>query len=320
MSDDTFFKKWLEGKITEEQIANEGIKMFENKESFENYKMFVDGAQNLKVPSEQTKEQAWNDLIKKIELSEETSALKELAKTIPIYKRRFFKIASMAATVALIFVAILLINRTNQISYLTGNGETKTIVLPDNSSITLNADSRISFNESNWLDNRIVSLSGEAFFVVKKGTKFEVISEVGKVGVLGTSFNVKAREDQYEVACFTGRVEVFVKHNTLSKILTKGLSTRIDNQQLTDPVGFKPKQVVGWQSGSYYFEEEALITVFGEVERQFNVTLKLETPVEGRIYSGHFNKNNLNDALELVCLPMNLKFDIINDDTVVISR
>ena len=67
-------------------------------------------------------------------------------------------------------------------------GEIKTITMPDKSVITLNADSRLSFVEGNWMNNRSVSLEGEAFFDVKKGTKFEVNSEVGKVTVLGYQF------------------------------------------------------------------------------------------------------------------------------------
>lgn len=225
---------------------------------------------------------------------------------------------AIAASLAVIFVVYSILFTKKTTIYKTAKSEIKTITMPDNSVITLNADSRLSFVEGNWMNNRSVSLEGEAFFDVKKGTKFEVNSEVGKVTVLGTSFNVKARKERYEVSCFTGKVAVSLYNDQSEKVLSNGLATKIMNQKLSEPFDFKTKSIAGWKSGEYYFEKQPLTEVFEEFERQFNVRLKINANINDRIYSGYFTKVDKVEALELICLPMNLQFKIQNNNTVII--
>ncbi|CAN0378588.1 unnamed protein product, partial [Ectocarpus sp. 4 AP-2014] len=88
--------------------------------------------------------------------------------------------------------------------------ETTNFSLPDNSEITVNADSKIAYNKEKWNKNRKLSLDGEAFFKVAKGAKFEVKTDIGTVTVLGTRFNVKQRGKLLEVQCFEGLVNVTI--------------------------------------------------------------------------------------------------------------
>ena len=90
------------------------------------------------------------------------------------------------------------------------------------------------------------------------------------------------------------------------------------NQELSDPFDFKIKSIGGWKFGEYYFEKQPLNEVFEEFERQFNVRLKINADINNRIYSGYFNKVDKVKALELICLPMNLQFEIQNNNTVII--
>ena len=84
------------------------------------------------------------------------------------------------------------------------------------------------------------------------------------------------------------------------------------------PFDFKTKSIAGWKSGEYYFEKQPLTEVFEEFERQFNVRLKINANINDRIYSGYFNKVDKVEALELICLPMNLQFKIQNNNSVII--
>ncbi len=320
MSENTFFRKWLEGKASDENILEEGNALFPDQEELDQYKKIIEASGNLELPKGNDKEAAWNNLLTKLESHENVNPISTETKVVKMNRFSYRKIAAVAAMFILAIALVMIFSQNQQIVHLTGNAEQKTIILPDNSTVILNAGSTISFDPSNWIENRIVSLKGEAFFNVKKGTKFEVISEVGKVGVLGTSFNVKARSNQYEVSCFTGKVEVFYGIGKPSKVLTKGLATKIDDSALTEPFGFVPNKVSGWQSGLFYFEAEPLSAVFNELERQFNVELTFNAAVADRLYSGHFKSGALAEALELVCLPMNLEFEIIDDKTIVIKE
>lgn len=104
--------------------------------------------------------------------------------------------------------------------YATGNHEINTVVLPDSSTVVLNANSRITIeNDHPWQEgnDRRVALQGEAFFNVKQnpfGKPQEFIVEIGdtKVEVLGTTFNVYARHDEVQVMLQSGCVQVVNQH------------------------------------------------------------------------------------------------------------
>ena len=72
--------------------------------------------------------------------------------------------------------------------------ESKTVLLPDQSTVRLNAGSFFTYDAATWDDARTVELHGEAFFDVKKnGVPFTVTTSNSRVQVLGTTFNVRAR-------------------------------------------------------------------------------------------------------------------------------
>lgn len=81
------------------------------------------------------------------------------------------------------------------------------IHLPDNSIALLNKNSSISFDTD--FDERIVTQTGEVFYIVKEGiSPFTVITEKGRVVVLGTEFNVKSSAEELEVEVEKGIVKL----------------------------------------------------------------------------------------------------------------
>jgi len=58
--------------------------------------------------------------------------------------------------------------------------------------VVLNSKSTISFNKTDWKNNRQLTLDGEAYFKVEKGSTFTVNTNNGSVTVLGTQFNVNS--------------------------------------------------------------------------------------------------------------------------------
>ena len=86
------------------------------------------------------------------------------------------------------------------------------------------AGSKLSFSKDYNSESRKVFLSGEAFFDVKKGINpFIISTEYAEITVLGTKFNVRSREDGFEVGVNEGAVKV---HNDLQSIeLSQELNT-----------------------------------------------------------------------------------------------
>ena len=96
----------------------------------------------------------------------------------------------------------------------------QTVILPDGSIAQLNGSSTLKYHPYWWNISRNISLEGEAFFEVAKGSKFSVESKNGTTSVLGTSFNIYARSNQYEVVCVTGKVWVENATGEVSTIIT----------------------------------------------------------------------------------------------------
>ena len=116
-------------------------------------------------------------------------------------------VLQIAAILAVCFCLYYYTTTIDQ-SFTTEFAQKTTIELPDESSVSLNAKTYLAFNKKSWKDERNVTLEGEAFFKVAKGSKFNVITKSGKVTVFGTQFNVKHRDHYFEVVCYEGLVGV----------------------------------------------------------------------------------------------------------------
>lgn len=107
---------------------------------------------------------------------------------------------------------LLLYKQPSELLYTTGFGETKTIVLPDSSTVVLNSNSSLRLKTA-WANNepREVWLDGEAFFSVihkESDQLFKVKTEDNvEIEVLGTTFNVYNREET-KVVLNTGRIQL----------------------------------------------------------------------------------------------------------------
>ena len=187
-------------------------------------------------------------------------------------------------------------------------GQTLTVVLPDNSEVKLNSESKLSYKVFRWKKKRKVKFEGEAFFRVEKKGAFEVECGNKKIRVLGTQFNLFSRQDSFEVQCFSGKIKIM--DNNADVILNSGMAVKSGkNNILSNPYIFKTLRAASWRNGEFYFNRESLSNVFKEIERQFDVKI-VGQEIDNRLYTGYFKNTNLNNALELVCLPMGLKYTI----------
>ncbi|MES2647449.1 MAG: FecR domain-containing protein [Bacteroidota bacterium] len=101
---------------------------------------------------------------------------------------------------------------TNLVEIAAENGSRKRVLLPDGSTVLLNAGSKIVYAEKFENDTREVTLFGEAFFdVVKQPSRAFIVHAANiNIKVLGTAFNVKsyAEDDAVETTLIRGLVEI----------------------------------------------------------------------------------------------------------------
>jgi len=202
----------------------------------------------------------------------------------------------------------------------TGNGEHITATLPDQSTVILNAQSTLKYYPYRWFVSRNVEFSGEGFFEVTKGRKFVVGSSNGKTVVLGTSFNVFSREAEYKVTCFTGKVKV-VSPTADEVVLTADYHAEIgQNGKILVTKLDDPNQKTGWKESMYNFTSTPLQLVIQEIERQYNISVILNTNFEF-VYTGYFSKDKpVEEVLNLICKPFGLTFVKKSDKQYLISQ
>jgi len=277
-------------------------------------KMSIEGkiltrAGQFRVPSSRTKEEAFA-LLKERML--------DMPKSRTVVFRRIVRYTlATAASVALILGAvwIMRVGMPWQ-SVVAERGHRLDYRLPDGSSVTLNADTKITFRKPGFDRKRTLNLEGEAFFNVEKGSPFTVNTELGRILVLGTSFDVYSRDNVFRVSCFTGKVRV--TNESRSIIITPGEMVVVENGILIKKGETDISSLSGWRMGEFGFENASLSHVFEEIERQFNVTFVLPG-IQEKSFTGTITDRNLVDALDIVCIPMGLTYEIGSNSQIIIK-
>ena len=115
------------------------------------------------------------------------------------------------------------------------------LTLSDGTRVWLNAASSLTYPEIFQDRERVVELTGEAFFEVKPDTAlpFIVKTQGMRVKVLGTTFNVKAYPDELKLytTLVEGKVEVF------SDYLHRGVMLYPGEQAVSDSSEIQKRQV-----------------------------------------------------------------------------
>jgi ferric-dicitrate binding protein FerR (iron transport regulator) len=258
-------------------------------------------ASELEVPSTIPKEEALRRLKLRIENS---SSPREMEINQGRKMKWIYSAAASIVVLVGVWSAFSYFGTTNIVA---PKGQQTEYRLPDGSMVSINAESKISFRKSSFNKNRFLKLEGEAFFSVKKGSSFVVRTRFADIKVLGTSFNIYSREKSFKVSCVTGKVQVKNAGNDV--ILTPGESAVSKNNHLQEFADKNITTVSNWRIGQFYFESAPLIDVFKEIERQFNVTFTLPD-IDNKFYTGDFSNRDLVDVLDVVCIPMGLKYEI----------
>lgn len=188
-------------------------------------------------------------------------------------------------------------------------GQHLSLLLPDGSEMQLNAQSKASYKPLWWIFNRSITLEGEAYFNVRKGKRFEVISSKGHTRVLGTSFNVFARGNDYKVTCYSGKVKVVsVVSGQWVDVLPNQQAIISANGKVVLQNEKEARQAKSWMSDRFIFTQTPIKMVFEEVERQYNISIETEENLD-YLYTGHFTRDReAQEVIRMICLALNLDY------------
>lgn len=300
-------KPWLEGDLKQNVFDKETEAKPESKKEIEAYRQIIDRSGSIVVPKGRSKKLLWNELEQKIQ--------SKTAKSKQTNLRNIFYYS--AAAIAILFFGIMFLpNFLGTQKLIVKAAEHKSLILPDGSEVTINSVSGLKYSTRNWQKERLVQLEGEAFFRVKKGSRFTVKTANGKVEVKGTAFNVYSREKQMEVKCIEGIVSVSSKTDrTVLLKQNEGVKFLSDKKNM-EPFVLEPTNKDLWLNGQFYFKNEQLENIFKEIERQFAVKIEFADKTE-HVFSGYFSNKSLDKALQMVCAPMGLKFKLKNGKVLI---
>lgn len=300
MDKEKLLEKWLNNDLTSAEL-----KEFKQLDDFNLNNEIIEGAKAFKA----------SHFSSPTSLSEFKTKLKKEEK--PVVQLSAIKMLTRIAAILVIGLGVFFAFFNNNLTTVqTLASQHETFELPDASSVTLNAASTIKFDKNKWSDKRELSLKGEAYFKVAKGSKFDVKTSKGTVSVLGTKFTVKQRDNFFEVKCFEGIVSV--SRNGELHRLTKGKTYRFLDGEIS--LNTTNKENPDWIRNITSFESVPMIEVLKELERQYNVSVKTENIDTKRIFTGGFVNNNLEQALQSVSVPLNLSYKNNGENKIIFFK
>ena len=260
-------------------------------------------------------DQAWDKLYSRLRdnglISEE-----------PAVRKRFFTPALYRVAAALLILigigsALLYMNNKDLFSSkivvaTTEDQKNLEVTLPDGSIIFLNRNTQVTYSRNFGERERSVALTGEAYFEVARDESKPFTVEAGKarVKVLGTTFNVRASDQDSPVEVFvrTGKVLVTGTAENSDLVLDPGNIGTVypDRSELsvnTDP------NYMSWNTGLLVYDGQTLDIVFRDLKKVYNMDIVADDPaILSNTWTSPIDNQPQETIIRLICASFNLGY------------
>jgi transmembrane sensor len=203
----------------------------------------------------------------------------------------------------------------------TSSGGQYQISLPDGSKVWLNALTSLKFPTVFKGTERVVELTGEAYFEVAKNKSmpFKVkLAGNTSIEVLGTHFNIMAYANEGSIQATLLEGSINVQKNGLTKIMIPGQEASITDEIKLQRVD--ADEAISWKNGLFSFDKSNIHTVMRQIERWYNVEVVYENKVPNYQITGYISRSsNLSEVIKILELsglrivPEGRKLKIFND-------
>lgn len=339
----------MAGQATDEELQELFSLIEDDKELFFLYQQLSSPTTLEKEVAEEEADASFALHALKMQMKSEPVAVPVLAEEKkPRHILRPFTWLAVAASVIAIWVGVNYFfedGRNQQTASATPNevvtkkASRSTIQLPDGSKVSLNADSKLSYNDDFSGSTREVTLVGEAYFdVAKDSTKpFIIHTEKINIRVLGTAFNVKSypQDEVIETSLIHGKIEVTYTDRPAEKIILKpnekliirknqGLpaaaSQSLPKIQLNNLVAIRDSLILetAWMDNKLAFTNLTLAEIGRMLERQYDVKVIFKNEeVKSYTYTGLFERETAGKVLELLSLSQPFAFEIKEQEIII---
>ncbi|MBO4428259.1 MAG: FecR domain-containing protein [Bacteroidales bacterium] len=183
--------------------------------------------------------------------------------------------------------------------------QTRTVILSDGTSVTLQPCSQLYYPDHFWGKQRKVMLSGEAFLDVAKDVRRQFVVGAGNMDLVvhGTRFNVSSfpGNEEDEVALLDGSVEIRIRDKEGSVFLAPGEMVKYDKTEgsivhRNFAVNYYEEVL---NAGGLQFNNERLADIAAELNRHFNASIVVEdsSVASVRYLASFINGESLDEIL-----------------------
>lgn len=195
------------------------------------------------------------------------------------------------------------------------------LTLADGTKVWLNAASSLSYPCIFDGKQRVVTLTGEAYFEVAHDARhpFIVRTRGQNVEVLGTHFNINAYADEASVktTLLEGKVNVSTSSNLDHQDLLPGQQSILSSNHL-DKRKVNPAYAVAWQKGNFMFDNENIQSIMREIARWYDVNISYEGDIPDDEFAGTVSRfENVTQVLQILQLTGKVHFKIKGKQIIV---
>jgi transmembrane sensor len=195
----------------------------------------------------------------------------------------------------------------------TARGGQYQVALPDGSKVWLDAASSLRFPTAFTGKERVVELTGEAYFEIQtdKEKPFRVKVRDMTVDVLGTHFNIMAYEEEESIQTCLLQGAVRVEAGAAARVLKPGQEVRwVEGGRGLSVDVADTDRVVAWKNGLFQFEEATLETVMHSIGRWYDVDVRYDGAVS-RHFTGLIPRSaTLTEVLHMLNLVGKARFSL----------
>lgn len=211
----------------------------------------------------------------------------------------------------------------------TTTGQWKNILLADGTRVWLSPASSIQYPAVFTGNTREINLSGEAFFEVAHDPAHPFIIRSGDIEtrVLGTSFNIRAydNQDDISVTVVTGKVNVTDKakaeHVELvanQRAVFHRNTTKLEKENAGDN---QAPDLLRRKDGMFVYTYEPLQKVIDDLREYFGVEIKVAPEIkECKVMANFYANQEIQEILEPIALAINGSVQTINDEFILTGK
>jgi ferric-dicitrate binding protein FerR (iron transport regulator) len=303
---------------------------YENRKQFDQYNELWQMSKIVLNEGHYNTDAGWDSF--KEEITKNSSMVNNNLIMIRNRQLNIWRGASVAAVlIAALFIGLFFLKTENYynnqfVTIQSPRGEKSRVILSDGTVVWLNSESQLTCSNDFNTNTRLVTLSGEGYFDVKKdhGRLFIVKTLNADIQVFGTKFNVCAYPDEQltEATLEEGKIRVFIKGKSDPVAVIPGQRMVYDKQSN----GISLNKVntdlyTSWKENKLRFDDALFSDVVKKLERWYDVKITLDKDLKySERYTMTIKTESLREVLNRLKITTPMSYKIEEDQVFIYPK